>query len=344
MSDSKQPVGAHLVGSAPCDTADDMFRLSMVHLGGHVKRLPDGEVGERDTWIRWQNKRIGQSPQMRVQEKDNVYVPFPPFEIIDGVTSPDEITFPNLGYGDAAIESYAAFEKLVADGVIPADKRFQVGLPTPLSVATFYVEPGSRDMFEQAYARALGQEFDKMLARIPAEKLAIQWEAVSEFSLLEGLSDNHLGADLLDQVTTRLAGLVDLVPPQVEAGLHLCYGDSGHKHFCEPQDAGHLTDVANGVAAKAQKPIAWIHLPVPRERDDAAYFAPLANLQLGDETELYLGLVHQTGGIDGTRRRIAAAAAHVETFGIATECGLGRRGRETIPALLDQHADLAGKS
>ncbi|MBT3883248.1 MAG: hypothetical protein HOF70_00590 [Rhodospirillaceae bacterium] len=43
---------AHLVGSAPYDTADESFRAAMEHLGGHLKRLPDGEVGERDTWIR----------------------------------------------------------------------------------------------------------------------------------------------------------------------------------------------------------------------------------------------------------------------------------------------------
>ncbi|MBT3549572.1 MAG: hypothetical protein HOO19_17235 [Rhodospirillaceae bacterium] len=333
---------AHLVGSAPYDTADESFRAAMEHLGGHLKRLPDGEVGERDTWIRWQNKRIGQSPQMRVSKTENIYVPFPPYEIVPGVTSADEIVFPNLGYGDAAISSYGVFEKLTIEGIIPGDKRFMVGLPTPLSVAAFYVEPRSRDLFEQAYSRALGQEFDKMLETIPAHRLSIQWEVVSEFGLLEGLMENHLGDDMLDAITTRLAGLIDLVPENVEAGIHLCYGDSGHKHFIEPTDAGHLVDVANGAANKAKRPIAWIHLPVPRERDDAAYFAPLANLALSPETELYLGLVHATGGKEGTMRRLKAATAVVSDFGIATECGLGRRERESIPDLLGIHQELCG--
>lgn len=344
MTENNKPTGVLLVGSAPFDDAGEMFQLSMAHLGGHLKRLPDGEVGERDTWIRWQRKRIGQSPQIREQEVDNIYVPFSPFEIIEGVTAADQIEFPNLGYGDAAIESFETFQRLTDEGVIPAGMRFQVGLPTPLSVATFYFEPGSRDLFEQAYSRALGQEFDKMLESIPGDRLAIQWEAVSEFGLLEGLLENHLGDDLLDKINTQLAALIDLVPAAVEAGIHLCYGDSGHKHFCEPKDAGFLTDVANGVAKKATRPIAWIHMPVPRERDDAAYFAPLADLQLSPETELYLGLVHQTGGIDGSKRRIAAASSVIGGFGIATECGLGRRERSTIAGLMDQHAELAGES
>jgi hypothetical protein len=213
-----------------------------------------------------------------------------------------------------------------------------VGLPTPLSVATFYVAPDSRNIFEQAYSRALGLEFDKMVNVIPAGKLAIQWEVVSEFSLLEGLSENHLGEKLLEEITSRLAGLVDLVPQGVEAGIHLCYGDSGHKHFCEPKDTEHLVDVANGVAKKTTRPISWIHLPVPKERDDEAYFAPLKHLNLDNDTEIFLGLVHQTGGQDGTERRIMAASSAIKQFGIATECGLGRRDQTTIPALMDQHA------
>ena len=342
MNGDNKPTGAHLVGSAPYDSAEETFRAAMEHLGEHLKRLPDGEVGERDTWIRWQNKRIGQSQQMRVSEAENIYVPFPPYEIVPDVTSADAIEFPNLGYGDAAIASYAVFEKLMDEGVIPIHMRFMVGLPTPLSVAVFYVESGSRDMFEQAYGRALGQEFGKMLEKIPADNLAIQWEVVSEFGLLEGLMENHLGDEMLDQITTRLAGLVDLVPENVEAGIHLCYGDSGHKHFIEPTDAGHLVDVANGAAEKATRPIAWIHLPVPRERDDAAYFAPLANLALMPATELYLGLVHNTGAMEGTVRRLAGASSVISGFGIATECGLGRRDAKTIRALLQIHQQLCG--
>jgi methionine synthase II (cobalamin-independent) len=317
-----------------------MFRMSMEHLGDHLKRLPDGEVGERDTWIRWQHKRIGQSPQIQAQEVDNIYVPLPPYEIVESVSSADEIEFPNLGYGDAAIASFEVFQKLTDEGVIAEDMRYMVGLPTPLSVAIFYVEPGSRDLFEQAYGRALNQEFEKILEKVPAEKLSIQWEVVSEFGLLEGLMENHLGDDLLEKITTRLAGLVDLVPQDVEAGIHLCYGDSGHKHFIEPTDTRHLVDVANGVAKISTRPIAWIHLPVPRERDDAAYYSPLADLAIAEDTELYLGLVHDTGGKEATRRRIKTATSIVTKFGIATECGFGRRDRTRILGLMDQHAEV----
>ena len=280
MTGSSARGTVHLVGSAPFATAEEMFRAAEAHLGRHLKRLPDGEVGERDSWIKWQHARIGRSPQFRLVEVDPVYVPVPPYEAVEGVASADDIDLPDLGYAAAAIDSFATFRRLTDDGVVAPDRRFQVGLPTPLSVTSVYIVPGSRALFEPAYARALGRELEAILAAIPAEKLAIQWEAAVEFALLEGVMPGHLGDDMLDGITGRLAGLVDLVPAGVEAGIHLCYGDSGHKHFCEPGDAGHLVAVANGVSAKAGRAIDWIHMPVPKERDDDGYFAPLAGLRL----------------------------------------------------------------
>ena len=339
----KKPMGAHLVGSVPVQTAEETFRLGMRHLGQHLKRMPDGEVGERDTWIRWQFAKIGASEQLEQLDQPSEYVPVPPFSVRKDVKSADEIQFPDLGYANAAIDSYAVFTRLKGDGVIPDSMRFQVGLPTPLSVAVFYVHPDSRALFEDAYARALQDELSRMLESIPAEELAVQWETVGEFSLLEGLMDNHLGGNLLESLTDRVARLVDSVPLPAEVGLHFCYGDSGHKHFCEPADAGFLAAVAAQVLQKAGRSIAWIHMPVPRDRVDAAYFEPLAALRVPDSTALYLGLVHETGGEEGTRRRIATAAEFVPRFGVATECGFGRRDPATIPDLMDQHAAVAEK-
>jgi hypothetical protein len=82
-------------------------------------------------------------------------------------------------------------------------------------------------------------------------------------------------------------------------------------------------------------------MPVPRNRTDDAYFAPLRNLRLHPETELYLGLVHYTDSIEGTQKRIKAAQRVVKDFGVATECGFGRRSPETIVDLLRIHSEVA---
>jgi hypothetical protein len=59
------------------------------------------------------------------------------------------------------------------------------------------------------------------------------------------------------------------------------------------------------------------------------------------ETELCLGLVHYTDGVEGTKRRLEVAKRLVSRFSIATECGFGRRDPGTIPELLRIHAAVA---
>ena len=92
--------------------------------------------------------------------------------------------------------------------------------------------------------------------------------------------------------------------------------------------------------AALTRPIDFVHVPVPRSRTDYAYFAPLADLELG-ACKLYLGLVHHTDGVAGSLARLATAKRHAQGFGIATECGFGRRPADTIPELLRIHREVA---
>src|SRR5205823_6341905 len=89
------------------------------------------------------------------------------------------------------------------------------------------------------------------------------------------------------------------------------------------------------------RPLNWIHMPVPRGRTDEAYYAPLRELRLRAETELHLGLVHHTDGVEGTARRMEVAARFASGFGIATECGWGRRAPASLPDLLRIHRELS---
>jgi hypothetical protein len=102
-----------------------------------------------------------------------------------------------------------------------------------------------------------------------------------------------------------------------------------------------MVELANRLAQGITRPIDLIHMPVPRDRSDDGYFAPLRGLEMKPKTELSLGLVHFTDGIDGTRKRMATAQKYLKDFSIATECGFGRRPPETIPELLRIHAAAA---
>jgi hypothetical protein len=131
------------------------------------------------------------------------------------------------------------------------------------------------------------------------------------------------------------------VPRDIELMFHFCYGDSNHRHVVEPTDMADMVESANRLTGAIARPIELIHMPVPRDRSDDAYFAPLKGLALRPDTALSLGLVHYTDGLDGTRKRMAAARRFVKEFSIATECGFGRRAPGTIAELLRIHAAAA---
>jgi hypothetical protein len=221
--------------------------------------------------------------------------------------------------------------------------RFQVSLPTPL-VTILALPLEQQPLLLPKYEARLLEKVRELATSIPPEELAIQWDTAVEFSILEGVWRTFLGSpsQARGPITDMLRRIGNSVPEPIELGYHLCYGDAGHQHFIEPRDAGLLVEVANAVFDGLRRPVSWLHLPVPRARDDAAYSAPLATLGLPPATELYLGLIHLTDGAAGASRRIAAAQPYVQhEFGVAAECGLGRRDPAVIPAMLALHAQVA---
>ena len=100
-----------------------------------------------------------------------------------------------------------------------------------------------------------------------------------------------------------------------------------------PRDTAILTEIGNAIFARAARVVDFLHLPVPRERDDVAYFTPLRELRLPATTRLYLGLIHWDDAA-GDRRRIDTARTVIPDFGVASECGWGR----TDPTRLSGHS------
>ena len=186
-------------------------------------------------------------------------------------------------------------------------------------------------------------EVDEITNAIPHAELAIQWDTAHEVQNLDG-GRPHWFDNAEEGIIDRLIKLGDRVPQGVELGYHLCYGDFMHRHFIEPKDMGVMVRLANKLTDRVQRQIDWIHMPVPRKRTDDEYFAPLHDLKCRPGTQLYLGLIHYTDGVEGTQRRLEVAGRFVDGFGVATECGFGRRSPETIHSLLALHravADLA---
>ena len=333
------PHGVHLVGSVPLSNADEVFHTASSILGQHLQRIPDGETGERHYWIGWQFQFLAANPYLEAIPPDPAdYAPLPHVKLRTSVDS-GAIHFERIGYADAAKASYDIFTQLKKDGVIPAQYRFQVSLPTPLAPITQFVVPEDQAVVEPAYEAAMMSELEQICTAIPHNELAIQWDVAVEFALLEHVAFSHFESTKAG-ILNQLIKLGNSVPSDVELGYHLCYGDAGHKQFFAPKDTSLLVEVANAICAEVKRPVQWIHMPVPRGRTDTAYFEPLRGLHLHPETKLYLGLVHYTDGVEGARKRIAAAQTVISDFGIATECGMGRRDPATIPQLLEIHRDI----
>jgi len=101
-----------------------------------------------------------------------------------------------------------------------------------------------------------------------------------------------------------------------------------------------LVEMMNGIGHAVHRPIDFLHIPVPQDRVDDAYFAPLADWRARRETRLYLGLLP-------SRRRRRRPPAHqggrrvVPDFGVAAECGWGRTDPTRLPGLLGGHRAAA---
>jgi len=339
-SQQQPPFPVHLVGSVPLANAEEVFRTTSSIVGEHIRRMPDGETGVRSDWIGWQFPVLEQTPYLLAVPPVPGRYAARPHVRLDPAIGNTPLTIGTLGYADAARSSYTLFSRLRQEGVLPAYSRFQVSLPPPLDVITAFVERLDRTPVERAYEARMLAELDEIIAAIPHNQLAIQWDMPMDMGILEGVIPSHLDNPRV-QILERLIRLSTHIPAEVELGYHLCYGDNAGRHFKQPQDTGVMVNFANALTSTLARPIQWFHMPVPQDRNDDAYFAPLRNLVLSPETELYLGLVHDTDGVEGTRQRITAAQHSIAQFGIATECGFGRRSPETIVELLKLHAEVA---
>jgi hypothetical protein len=337
----------HFVGSIPLPDAETVFRTLAASAGPRLLRLPDGETGIRKTWIRFLQGVLAENPAIEVAAD------VPPFrftqwdgKLLREITRlrvkpgarPDPATF-ETGYADMAIASWALFERLQQAGVIPPAVKFQVSLPTPIAPTYNNMLPSDRQLVLPALTEHLVGEVGKIAGAIPPDRLALQWDVCQEVLAWEGYYETG-PVDFRSETLAVLTRIGDAVPEPVEVGYHLCYGSPADEHCVQPKDMAIMVEMANAVSAGVSRPIEFFHMPVPKDRADDAYFAPLDHLRLPPETALYLGLVHHADA-PGDMARLAAARRHARVAGVATECGMARGDPARLPALLAAHVHAA---
>ena len=333
----------HFVGSIPLPDTETVFRTLAAGTGPYLKRLPDGETGIRKTWIRFLQQVLAENPAIEVasdipafkftQWDGTVLREIPRLRVKPGAQL-DPATV-NTGYAEMAIESWKSFDRLQQQGVIPAGVKFQISLPTPIAPTYNNMVPADRPRLIPMLTKHLLREVTTIAETLPADRIALQWDVCQEVVAWEGYYEPG-PVDFRAETIAELAEIGNAVPAAVELGFHLCYGSPADEHVIQPKDAGIMVEMVNAVSAGVQRPIAFVHLPVPQQRTDDAYFAPLGDLRLHPETELYLGLVHRDD-MAGNAARLAAARRHVRVDGVATECGMARGDPKRFPELLAAH-------
>lgn len=341
----------HFVGSIPLADAREVFEQVGARVGGAVHAIPDGETGTRSGWIRWLRDRLARAEQSPFASPDREPGKAGPsggqLSLKPGVKIGDLQLNP-LGYVEEALQSYQAFRQIRDSGRIPRGTRLQVSIPTPAAMATGINGPFRA--LAAAFERAAIEEVRTLCHAIPASDLAIQWDVCVETVAEEGgrqpdrireSARGLLNRWSLDEAMASCGRICDAVPLPTPVGVHLCYGDPDGAPVVSPRDASALRDIGNQLAARARRAIDWIHMPVPIERDDDLFFAPLRQLALDPDTFVFLGLIHHQDGLAGARRRMAAARKILPRFGVAAPCGMGRIPPARIPDLLDLHREVA---
>ena len=335
----------HLIGSVPLPDAETVFRTVSQALGPYLKRLPDGETGRRARWIRFVHEHLQSHPDMEVDPD----VPAYQFTQWDGKiirewrqlrfkpgVDPSTVVF-QTGYADDACRAFACFDRLQADGVIPAGIKYQACMATPLAIAYMFIAPGTRNAFIPAYTVHLLDEVQHIAAAIPHYRLAYQWDVCQEVLMWENYFEQP--PNYKEEIASVLGRVGNAVPADIELGYHLCYGSPLDEHCIQPTDMANMVEITHGMVAAVQRPIQYVHMPVPRDRHDEAYFQPLRDLRLPPGTDLYLGLVHD-GDDAGNATRLATARQYVTVAGVGSECGWGRSDPQRLNAIMEAHRVL----
>jgi methionine synthase II (cobalamin-independent) len=318
------------------------MRTACKTLGSHLHGVTDGETGARTLWIAWQLRGLSEIDGIEIAavNKEAKRAERPALVIDPSLT---ELPARSLGYADAAEESYKVFLRLREEGAIPEGVKFQVSVPTPYAAVVTFVRKEDQARFFPIYADAIEREVNDIASIVDEKDLMIQHDVAVEIGVLTGAfeaSDELSKKDFIFETVERAMATPD---NGAERGMHLCYGDYGHKHFTVPEDLSLCVEIANATGKRAE----FIHMPADRETGrNASYFEPLRDLTTTGR--LALGVIDYEGDEERTRELLDAATTGTGgkmKFEVATECGMSRidmrEDAPTLEHLLELHARFA---
>ncbi len=240
----------------------------MTDFGGPARRLapalPDGEIGERRSWVNRFcylifNGHADLETLKRPAPVDGVEQLLPrtradswQFRVRPGV---ERVRFGNpgtrLGYARDAVTSYFVFRTLREKGVLPADLRFQISIPMVNSVVRPLYFPDWRDLdrVRPGFEELLAAELRAIYQRIPHRDLAIQWDCAWEVQAVSGAAGEIPRESDIETHVAPIRRLSREMPDAVALGFHFCFGTFGGWPAFAPETLGPTVDLANEAVA-----------------------------------------------------------------------------------------------
>jgi hypothetical protein len=340
-----------LVGSVPLDTAEDVMREFGGALGTHLPAVPDGETGERRSWVnRLCYQIFNGHPDLetikRPEKVDGREQLLPrtradtwQFRVRPGV---ERVLFGNLGtrlgYARDATASYFIFRTLRDKGVLPASLRFQIAIPMVNSVVRplYFPTAGDVERVRPGFEELLAAEMDAIYRRIPHRDLAVQWDLAAETTAVSGAAPGYPAEARIETHVAPVERLTKRMPKDVALGFHFCFGTFGGWPSFSPKDLGPTVGLANACVAAVGRRVDWVHIPT-LDTTDEAFYAPLAKLQPAG-ARVYLGAIHNMATL---KARVDVARKYLPAFGLGAYCGFGRTPPEQLPGILKDHLAAA---
>lgn len=289
--------------------------------------MPDGETGEPRGWMVRHLESLRTHPDLELTADGTwrSYADRPRFRVKRG----HRLRWIDLGHFDAFSESWKAYEDMVAG----SGRRFQVGIPSPSSLAVLAF--GSLNAvphlapFRNATIREIGAIWGRGRATtlfqvgMPIELVALsRVPPPARPALARGFARDVLR-------------LVEAAPSGSSFGLHLCLGDLNNRVLTNPADAAPFVALANAVMAEwpTGRTLDYVHAPLAHGRHpptmDPDYYAPLERLWIPGHVRFIAGIVHEATTI----KKLVLVRDQIEHHlnrhvDVAASCGLGRRTRE----------------
>jgi len=321
----------HLVGAWPGRDPEHAMQTALEKLAPHLDRMTDGETGDRHLWATPAIDALRTNPDVEIVEDGNWndYDDVAQFKVRDGATlNPDNLRLP---YAGAFAWSFPAF-KVLRERYGRPDLRFQVGLPAPIDMAVFafgeaaFADQSLVEAFTEATVREIRRIFD-----VAGNEVVFQLEDVVGLVGVAQAPD-EAGAEVAGQMARSVTAVAERAPEGARFGIHLCLGDFKHEAIARMRDVRPLVLMANEIADAwpAGRPLDYVHAPFAAASEPPIsgeeWYAPLADLRLGDDTRFVAGFIHESLDLERHRELLE----RIETLtgrgvDVAAACGLGRR-------------------